>query len=281
MFILFLLTKLIKPEENESDSNECDGKDSDPHKHTANTLCINVYKKVGIDERSGSGGNENGCIKLKDKSLNKKENNVSKGECDGSDGIDELALLTLVEEEPIKYVHDRKNYVEKKATDAPVCLRITALGTCEHNVEHEEGEKDSEHTDELDERYSGNVAIILFLYSLDKSGNHSTDAKEIADVGKVDVEIPTYYVNIVEYSETCNESNKSKRTVDRLVNKLYCSVFDHKGTPLYFYSHFSILLVTKVLQIIKKAAKNMPLSDLFLLFFKLEHRAGLIRPAIL
>ena len=40
--------------------------------------------------------------------------------------------------EPIRYIHNRKNNVEQKAANSPVCLRIATFSACKHDVKYEE-----------------------------------------------------------------------------------------------------------------------------------------------
>ena len=43
-----------------------------------------------------------------------------------------------------------------------------------------------------------------------------SDAKIVADIGKVHVEIPTYHFNIIKNSKACDNPYKSERAVNRL-----------------------------------------------------------------
>ena len=54
---IFFLAELVKTEEKESDNNKRYCKYTDPHKYAGNSLGFKVYKEVGIDKGSGSGGN--------------------------------------------------------------------------------------------------------------------------------------------------------------------------------------------------------------------------------
>jgi hypothetical protein len=94
--------------------------------------------------------------------------------------------------------------VEAKTSDSPVCLRITAFCTGKHNVEYKESEQNAKHSNKLQNGSSRNETVFFFLCRLNKRSGHNANAKEIADVGKVDVEIPTDRTNIVEDSQACN-----------------------------------------------------------------------------
>jgi hypothetical protein len=122
--------------------------------------------------------------------------------------------------------------VEAQASYTPVCLRVTSLCACKHNVEHEEGEKYSEHSDKLEKGSGGNVAVLLLFCRLDKGGKHHAEAKKIADVGKVNVEIPTYRVDIIKDSRACDNAHESERAIDSLIDQLSGSVFYHYLSPL-------------------------------------------------
>jgi hypothetical protein len=69
---------------------------------------------------------------------------------------------------------------------------------------------------------------------LNKSGYHHAKAKEITDVGKMHVEIPTEHRYIIENSKARNTTNKSKGAINSLKNKLCCSVFDHNCSPFLY-----------------------------------------------
>jgi hypothetical protein len=163
--------------------------------------------------------------------LNQKENYVGERKSDRSNGIVPLRLSSLTEQKPISYVQNGKNDVEAKATDAPVCLRISSFGACEHNVKYEEGQKDAEHSNKFQQRSGSYVAVLLLFCSLDQRGKHHTDAKEITDVGEVNVEIPTDRFNVVKDSKACNNTNKSESAIDGLENELCGSVFNHDYSP--------------------------------------------------
>jgi hypothetical protein len=121
--------------------------------------------------------------------------------------------------------------VEAKASDSPVCLGIAPLRAREHNVEHKEGEKYSEHTDKLQHRSGSHTAILFLFCRLDKSGKHNADAKEVADVGEMHVEIPTDHTEVIKDSKTCDSSDKSEGAVNCVINKLCGSVFYHNTSP--------------------------------------------------
>jgi hypothetical protein len=67
---------------------------------------------------------------------------------------------------------------------------------------------------------------------LDKGGKHHAEAKKIADVGKVNVEIPTYRVDIIKNSRACDNAHESERAIDSLIDQLSGSVFYHYLSPL-------------------------------------------------
>ena len=117
--------------------------------------------------------------------------------------------------------------MEENAYYSPVSLRLATLRACEHNVEDEEGEKNTEHADKLQNWSNGNVAVLLSLSRLDKRRDHYADAKEVADVGEVDVEVPANHGNIVKYAERGDHTDKTERAINGLENKLCSSAFDH------------------------------------------------------
>ena len=104
--------------------------------------------------------------------------------------------------------------METKATNSPVKLRVTSLCTCKHNVENEKGKKNTEHSDELQHRSCVNVSVVLLLCRLNQRGEHNTDAKKIADVCEMYVEIPTNGVDVVKDSKTCDTSYKPKGAIN-------------------------------------------------------------------
>ncbi len=203
LFIKFFLSKLIETEEQETYNNKGNRKDTDPHKHATNTLRIKIYKEVRVDKGCGCGRNQNRRVKLQDDCLDKQENYVSKRERNGSNRIIPLSFFALVEQKPVCYVHNGKHNMEAQATNSPVGLRIAAFCACEHNVKHEEGKQNAKHSDKLQNRSSRNKAVFFFLCSLNQSGEHNTDAKEITDVCEVNIEIPANRVNVVEDSKAC------------------------------------------------------------------------------
>ena len=124
--------------------------------------------------------------------------------------------------------------MESKASYSPVKLRIASLRTCEHNIEHKERQKYSEHSYKFQDGSNGNVAVFIFSCGLNKLGKHNAKAKKITDVGKMHVEIPTDHIDVIKNSETRNASDKAERAIKGLENKLCCSVFTHKASPLIF-----------------------------------------------
>ena len=221
------LSQFVQPEEQESDNDECCGEDTDPHKNAGNTLRIKIDKEVRVDKGGGGRRNQNRGVKLQNDRLNQQEDHISKGEGDGNEGIIPLALFALVEQEPVCNVHDGQHHMGQKAADAPVCLRITACSACEHNVKDEEGQKNSKHTDKLQKGGGRNIAVLFLLCGLNQRSEHYADAQEIADVGEVNVEIPTNYIDVIEDSQTCDTSHKAQGAIDGLKNQLCRSVFDH------------------------------------------------------
>jgi hypothetical protein len=108
--------------------------------------------------------------------------------------------------------------MEAQAAHTPVCLGITAFCAGEHNIKHEEGQKDSKYSDELQNGRSRNEAVFFFSCCLNKRSKHNANAQEITDVREVDVEVPADRVNIVEDSKRCNTAYKTKGDIDRLKN---------------------------------------------------------------
>ena len=231
LFYAFFFSDAVQAEEQVSYRNKCYGKNADPHQNAGYALGFQVYKEVGIDQRGGCGGYQNGSVELQNDCLNQEEDNVSKGECGGSEGIIPLSLFPLIEQKPVNNVQNGKRNMENQAAHTPVCLGITAFRTGQHDVEYQEGQQNAKHTDELEDRHSRNIAVFVLLCCLDQRGKHHTEAQEIADVGEVYVEIPANGIDVVEDSETCDTANKSQRAVDGLKNQLDSSVFNHNNPP--------------------------------------------------
>jgi hypothetical protein len=63
--------------------------------------------------------------------------------------------------------------------------------------------------------------------------SHNAYTKEITDVGKVNVEIPTDHIDVIENSEARYTSYETERAVNSLENELCCSVFNHNSSPLF------------------------------------------------
>ena len=122
------------------------------------------------------------------------------------------------------YIHYRKDHMKSEATYSPVKLRISAFSTCKHNIEHKEGKQYAEHSDKFQKRSRCNKAVLFFLCRLNQSGKHNADAKKIAYICKVHIEVPAYHIYIVEDTQTCNAANKAERTVNCLKKSvvLFC-----------------------------------------------------------
>ena len=77
---------------------------------------------------------------------------------------------------------------------------------------------------------------MIFLFCrLNQRSKHNTNAKEIADVCKVHIKIPTEQVDVVKNSETCNTSYKPECAINCVENQLCGSVFNHGDLLLLFY----------------------------------------------
>ena len=213
-----LFAKFVKTEENETDGHKCCSENAYPHEHTANTLSIEVYEEIGVDEGRGGGGDEDGGVELQNDGLNEQEDDIGKGEGNGSDGVIPLAFFALIEQKPVGYVHDGEHNMECKAADSPVCLRISSFCTGQHDVENKESEQNAQHTYKFQNGYCGNIAIGAFLCGLDKSGEHNGYAKEIADIGEVDVEVPANNIDVIKDAEAGNAANKTEGAVKGLIN---------------------------------------------------------------
>ena len=231
LFYAFFLSNVVQAVEQVSYRNECYGKNADPHQNAGYTQGFQIYKEVGIDQRGGCGRNQNRSVELQNDCLNQEEDNVSKGECGGSEGIIPLSLFPLIEQKPVNNVQNGKRNMENQAAHTPVGLGVTAFRTGQHDVEHQEGQQNGQHADELQHGCGGDVAVILPFYRLDQGREHDTDTEIIADVGEMDVEIPANDIDVVEDSETCDTANKSQRAVDGLKNQLDSSVFNHNDPP--------------------------------------------------
>ena len=119
-----------------------------------------------------------------------------------------FALLAFIEQEPVRNIQNGKHDVETKATNSPVRLRIATFRACKHNVKYEEGEQDAEYADKLQKRSGCHEAVFLLLNRLYQRSHHNTKAKEIANVGKVYVEIPTDCFNIIKNPKASNTTDK-------------------------------------------------------------------------
>ena len=117
--------------------------------------------------------------------------------------------------------------MEAKAADSPVELRIATLCTCKHDVKHKEGQKNTKHADKLEQGNRGNVAVFLLLCRLNQRGKHYADAKEVTDVGEVNVEIPADHADVVEDAKTRNAAHQAERAINGLENELGRSVLNH------------------------------------------------------
>jgi hypothetical protein len=53
---------------------------------------------------------------------------------------------------------------------------------------------------------------------LNKGSQHNTNAKEIADVRKVDIKVPSDGVNVVKDTQACDDAHEAKGKVNGLVN---------------------------------------------------------------
>ena len=67
--LVVFLSQPVKSEERESDRNKCSRKNANPHKNTGNTLRIQIYKEVGIDQGGGRSGNQNRRVKFQNDRL--------------------------------------------------------------------------------------------------------------------------------------------------------------------------------------------------------------------
>ena len=236
LFLSLFLTDPIKAEEHKSNRDKYYGKNTDPHKNARNAVRVKVYKEIGVNKRGGRGRNKDRRIKLQDNCLNKKEDRIGKRERNGSDGIVPLRFLALVEQEEIQDIHNGKNDVEQKTTDAPVELRITSCRACEHNVKDKEGKQNAEHTDKLQKRRRRNCTILFLFDRLDQRGEHNADAKKVTDIGEVYVEIPTDHMDVIKDTKACDTAHKAERAINGLENELRGSVFNHNVSLFLLFS---------------------------------------------
>ena len=225
--VAVFLPQLIKAKEQVSHSGKGHRENRDPHQDTGDTLGIQIHEEVGIDQGGSGSGNQNRGIKSQNNRLDQQEDHVGNGETDGGDGVIPLTLSALTEQEPVGNVQNGQGNVEQKASDSPVELRIAAFGPRQHNVEHKEGQQDAEHTDELQHGGNRYVAVLLLLGRLNQAGEHNAEAKEIADVGEVNVEIPADRVDVIENSRTGHTAHEGQGAVDRIKDQLCRSVFNH------------------------------------------------------
>ena len=125
------------------------------------------------------------------------------------------------------HVHNWQYYVKKQTAYSPVKLRVTSFFACKHNVEHQKSEHYAKHTNKFKQWCSCHKTISLFFCCLNQSCNHNTKTKEIADVGKINVKIPTDSFYIIKNTQTSNAPNYAKCAIYCLKNKLCCFVFNH------------------------------------------------------
>ena len=121
--------------------------------------------------------------------------------------------------------------MEAQAVHTPVRLGITAFCACQHNVKHQEGQKNSQHTDKFQHRHGRNITVFLLSCGLDQTGKHNSQAKIIADVCEVNIAIPADHTDIVKNSQAGNTAHKAKGAINRLEEQLRCSIFDHIRSP--------------------------------------------------
>ena len=94
-FYLFL-AQSVQAEEEVTDGNKAGSQNTDPHQDAAHTLGFQIHKEVGVNQRSGGGGDQNGGIELQNSRLDQQEGSINQWEGDGSDGLIPLALTPLV-----------------------------------------------------------------------------------------------------------------------------------------------------------------------------------------
>ena len=155
----FFLLKPVKAKEQVSHYDKCYRENTDPHQHSGNTLRFQIDKEVRIDQGGGGSGDQNRRIELQNNCLNHEEDHISKRERGRCDGVIPFALLALVKQEPVSDVHNRKHNMGQKAANAPVCLRIAAFCAGKHDVEHQKCQQNSQNSDKLQHRSSGNIAV--------------------------------------------------------------------------------------------------------------------------
>lgn len=177
-------SKSVKTKEAKANRNKYRGKNGDPHQNTGYPLRIKVHKEVGVDQNSRSGRGQNGGVEFQNSCVDQEEHRICKRKACGSDGIIPLALLALIEQEPIGNIHDRQDHVEGQAANAPVELRIASLCPCKHNAK----------------------------------------AKKVADVGKVYVKVPTEQIDVIKNAKAGNAAHKGKRSINCLIDQLCGSV---------------------------------------------------------
>ena len=103
MSALFL-SNPVQAEEQEANSHKGNEQNADPHQNTGNTLGIQIYKKIRIDQGGSGSGDQNGGVELQNGCLDQQEQNVSKGEGNGCEGVIPLSLFPLIEQKPVNNV---------------------------------------------------------------------------------------------------------------------------------------------------------------------------------
>ena len=70
------LAQSVKTEEYKSNRNKSHEKNQDPKQYTANTLCVNIQKEVGIDQGGCGVGDHDRGVEFQNYILNENKNHI-------------------------------------------------------------------------------------------------------------------------------------------------------------------------------------------------------------
>ena len=202
-----------------------------PLHNSADSLCLRIEEEIGIDERSVSRKIENACIKMISPGVKKDEAQVcDRKEC-RCNRIVPLHFLMLVKQHPVPDIQHRQHDVHENTFYNKVFGRVAPRLIRQKEVEYQEGQEDSEHSDKLDSVMEVDIAVFLFSRSLDKLCQHDARTKIIRQIGKVDIEAPHKYV--IKKADTSEDGHNGKRKIAGLVDQLERPISgnSHKKLP--------------------------------------------------
>ena len=76
-FLGLFLAQLIQAEEEIAHCHKANQQNEDPLEHAAHALGLQIHEEIGVDQRRGGGGNQNGGIKLQNRGLNEDESHIA------------------------------------------------------------------------------------------------------------------------------------------------------------------------------------------------------------